>query len=82
MQEISTRSGSRYELDLVGGRIRRLAGTHDPTPRQGPDGEWRCYESVSDVAVGQPLVVVWRTGDDGVAECTITSAVDAVASLN
>lgn len=81
-QEILTRSGSRYELDTASSRIRRMGGTHAATSRQGADGEWRSYEEVSPVAVGEALVVVWRTNADGVAECTITTPVESIVSLS
>jgi hypothetical protein len=81
-QTFTTHSGSRYELDPATSRIRRLSGSHDPTPRQGPDGAWRTYEALGPLEVGAQLVVVWRTGDDGVAECTVTSPVATVASPN
>lgn len=76
---LTTQTDSRYELDPTNLRIRRLTGTHAPTVRQGPDGQWRSFTAVSDHVVGEPLVVVWRVREeDGVAECLITSPVTEV----
>lgn len=53
-----TATGSKYELDREGRRIRRLSGTHEPTPHQGEDGEWRSYDQI--VPEGLPIgSVVW-----------------------
>lgn len=42
-----TRSGSVYQVDPEGMRVRRVTGEKEPTPRQGPDGEWKEYKSTS-----------------------------------
>jgi len=55
-----TISGSTYELDLEGKKIRRMEGIIDPTPRQGVDGEWRTFETCSEVVVGQVVLIVWK----------------------
>jgi hypothetical protein len=79
---ISTHSGSTYQLDAEAGRIRRLSGSHAPTERQGPDGEWRTFADCSDPAVGRQLVIVWSTDADGVARCTVTSTIVAIESTS
>jgi hypothetical protein len=69
---------SVYEIDWGNSRIRRNSGTNDPTPRQGNDGVWKSFASISQVILGENVLIVWRyvgTGDDEVAESTITSAV-------
>ncbi len=78
---VSTRSGSRYEVDPAHCRIRRLTGTHDPTPRQGPDGRWKHYVELGGPIEGVPMSIVWdvevvdgRTRERG----TVTSAVEEV----
>ena len=61
-----TVTGSLYELDLTGRKIRRLEGKGSPTPRQGKDGEWKDYVAVSIPCVGSPLLVTWRVdAEDG-----------------
>ena len=69
-----TVSGSVYEIDTLGRRIRRLEGSHEPTPRQGEDGEWREYQSISEVDEGKAVLIVWRYEGD-IAKSTITSDV-------
>jgi len=59
VQTIKTASGSTYEHDLSNGRIRRLEGTHNPTPRQGADGDWLPYEAIHGPLKEAPLVVLW-----------------------
>lgn len=65
-----TKSGSVYEVDVPGKRVRRLHGEQDPTPRQGKDGEWRAYAAMYWVT-GRCLVFDWA----GDGKCTMTSAV-------
>lgn len=67
---------SIYEISE--GRIRRLIGAFDPKPRQGPDGEWKEFLTISKPVIGQSVTIIWRIVEkDGksVAESTITSAV-------
>lgn len=60
-----TISGSVYELDDLNKRIRRMSGAKDPTPRQGPDGEWKTYAHLLEAPQeGKSLVIVWAVGDD------------------
>lgn len=63
---------SVYELDLEGKRMRRLEGENDPTPRQGPDGEWKTYHS-SGPHDPMGYLIDW----DGEGHCTLTSGVVA-----
>lgn len=70
---------SIYEVS--DGRIRRLMGAFDPQPRQGPDGEWKEFLTISEPTLGQPVTIVWRIVEkDGnlVAESTITGPVTHV----
>jgi hypothetical protein len=68
-----TLSGSAYELDRSKNQIRRLEGTEDPTPRQGPDGEWKAFEYCSEVQVDHSVLIRW----EGVCS-TITSQVKLI----
>lgn len=81
-----TESGSTYEVDEVLKKVRRLRGQADPTPRQGSDGNWREFDSISPVLVGQPVLIVWPVPEvvEGVSEDispvpgTLTSRVQEV----
>lgn len=85
--KFKTKSGSRYELDIDGKRIRRLGGVKEPTHRQGVDGEWRSYEALGFlgyvdkepqfVCIGFPVIVCWSIGKGAVSvdKCTVTSEV-------
>jgi hypothetical protein len=76
-----TTSGSAYEVDLTGKRIRRLRGSSDPTPRQGTDGEWREYVDISPPTKNLPVLIAWSMQDSGVRiPCTLTTPVTHVAS--
>lgn len=76
----TTISGSKYEIDLDSNRIRRLFGIKDPTPRQGIDGEWRQYLSITEIKVGDPIIVVWKVLLDRV-QSTVISVVKEIDSL-
>ncbi len=66
---------SAYEVEE--GIIRRLSGVNDPTPYQGPDGEWKEYLSITSVEVGLPVVIHWHD-----EKHTVTSPVKTVATCN
>lgn len=55
-----TETGSHYEVDYNGKRVRRLGGEHVSTPRQGPDGEWKEYEFISTPTQGKQVLIVWK----------------------
>jgi hypothetical protein len=86
MITFTTRTGSVYELQLDGngldsGEIRRLTGVNDPTPRQGPDGEWNQFTwSDGKPIVGQPYLIGWRI-EGGVMKSTVTSEVKTVTEV-
>lgn len=77
MIKVITESGSNYEIDLENSQIRRIEGTHEPTPRQGPDGIWKKYDTLGSIEVGKPLLIVWAVVNGTVAQSTITSPVTA-----
>jgi hypothetical protein len=64
---------STYEVDWTNLRVRRMEGQLNPTPRQGPVGEWQNALRIG-VGWGNCLVFVWRI-EDGVAKSTITSQI-------
>ena len=55
----TTISGSRYEVDQNKKRIRRLLGSMSPTNRQGKDGEWKQFFSISPIVEGKSVVIIW-----------------------
>jgi hypothetical protein len=73
-----TETGSVYELDQTGKRLRRIEGMTAPTPRMGADGEWKDFVDISAVVTGLSVLVIWRwVEEDGlpVAKSTWTSRV-------
>jgi hypothetical protein len=81
MIRFETVSGSFYEVDQDNKSVRRLIGVNDPTPRQGPDGEWREYTAITDIVPGLGVLIVWRVDEeDGepIARSTVTSAVKEI----
>jgi hypothetical protein len=80
MIRFTTESGSVYEADTDTRKIRRVSGTHEPTPHQG-DGDWQQYLSL-DVAPGHCAEIIWRidsTDDGQVIRRTVTSPVVSVS---
>lgn len=69
-----TETNSRYEIDLVTRKMRRLVGFNEPTANQGADGEWKSYERISEIKLGSPVVIVWSVGEE-IIRRTITSTV-------
>jgi hypothetical protein len=57
--KFTTVSGSVYEVNTDSKQIRRLNGSKDPTPRQGPDGQWRSYEDITPINVGASVAIFW-----------------------
>jgi hypothetical protein len=77
---VRTETGSLYEFDTEGKRVRRLSGVKNPTPRQGADGVWKLNMEVAELSNGR-LLIAWEAGEseDGLAimKTTMTSAVVA-----
>lgn len=51
----------------------------------GEEGEWRRYSDLSEVRVGEPVVVLWAMGEESglaVARTTVTSPVREVEFLD
>ena len=72
----TTRSGSVYEVDDTNLKIRRLTGSKDPTERQGKNGEWKAYHSIT--LLNEGLLINW----DGDIKCTLTSPIVKVEARN
>lgn len=76
-----TISGSTYEYDESLKRIRRLYGNFAASTRQGNDGEWKQYKSITPVIVGSQVLIVWdyAVEDDLlVGKSTLTSPVKEI----
>jgi hypothetical protein len=70
---------SIYEVDFGNNRVRRVSGVNKPTPRQGADGEWKTYMSVSMFDHG--LIFQWGWNANGTARCTHTSSIKSVKEI-
>lgn len=69
---VRTASGSIYEFDQAKKQVRRIEGVHNPTPRQGKDGEWKAYASLHKVE--GCLLITWNLEDTSIP-ATITSPI-------
>lgn len=72
---------SLYEVDRENKRVRRLTSNHDPTPRQGPDGEWTSFEEVVGLQPGVSMVIIWSQ-EDAVPKTTRTSTIQSVQRVS
>jgi hypothetical protein len=72
MSQTITTQNSTYEVDWDPGRIRRLAGSSDPTPYQGTDGLWQ------DAAVTIVADCLWIEWADRPGQATITSPITSI----
>lgn len=75
MIRFNTETGSSYEVDTNEKRIRRVMGTHAPTPRQGNDKEWKSYHWISDIELRKPVLIAW----DAEGKATETSLVTIIS---
>jgi hypothetical protein len=74
-----TTENSQYEVDVENKRIRRLTGDYDPTTRQGADGVWKMFSVISEIQVGQPVLVGWEHDSlNEILRSTLTSTVTTV----
>ena len=71
-----TKTQSIYEIDKENCRVRRITGKEKPTDRQGKDGEWREYFSISNVKLGKSMMICWKVNEDGTYNCTTTSPIE------
>ena len=79
--KFTTQSGSVYEVNQTDKQIRRVSGSKKPTLRQGQDGDWKSYSTLSPIKVGQPVVIVWAIVDgtsETVFKTTFTSDVTEI----
>lgn len=69
---VKTLSGSAYEIIEEEKAIRRLYGTDGPTQRQGKDGEWKEYFSLT--LYDNILIIFWNNS----GQATVTSPITEV----
>lgn len=84
MLRVRTESGSVYDVDRDGMRIRRAHGRHGPADTQPQDGIWRRFSGLEGPTVGQPMVVYWAAEVAGARETNLgfrTTEVVAVAEV-
>lgn len=84
VQRVRTESGSVYDVDREGRRIRRVHGRHGPADTQPQDGIWRSFIGLEGPTAGQPMVVYWTTEAAGAKETTLgfrTTVVVEVAEV-
>jgi|GEM_PF-4829879 hypothetical protein len=73
MTHTITTQNSTYEVDWDPCRIRRLTGTADPTPHQGPDGEWQ--DASLTLTPANQLYIEWA---DRPGLATVTSPITSI----
>lgn len=71
MLRVRTESGSVYDVDQVGMRIRRVHGRHGPADTQPQDGIWRDFTGLEGPTAGQQMVVYWATEAAGARETNL-----------
>ena len=71
MQRVRTESGSVYDVDHAGMRIRRVHGRHGPADTQPQDGIWRSFIGLEGPTAGRPMVVYWATEVAGAKETNL-----------
>ena len=73
-----TRTGSCYEVDREASKIRRLSGKNDPTSRQGQDGEWKPYEYLAPIVIGQGATIIWGSDTPLLPETKSLAALSSI----
>lgn len=71
MQRVRTDSGSVYDVDLEGKRIRRVHGRLGPNDTRPQDGIWRHFVGLDGPVIGQTMVVYWSTQGSGATETNL-----------
>lgn len=54
-----TQSGSVYNVDTHNKQIRRAYTTEESGESRRVSGDWRDYRVVSDIQVGESVIIVW-----------------------
>lgn len=69
---------SVYEFDLPNHKVRRAEGNGAPTPRFGDEGAWQPYVEVSEILVGEAIIIRWPDGQPELRDFSVTSLVMAI----
>lgn len=80
MIQFTTESNSIYQVDTNNKKIRRLSGKSNPTTRQGNDGEWKSYITLSPIVKGESVVIVWDSNTPLLPETKITDTGAMIAT--
>lgn len=84
MLRVRTESGSVYDVDLDGCRIRRVHGRHGPADTQPQDGIWRRFAGIEGPEPGRPMIVYWAKEAAGARDTDFgfrTTDVEAVLEV-
>lgn len=80
---VTTESGSQYQFDFAGSRVRRLNESRGTSERAGHNGEWRTYLECTPPHIGQPMMIAWRYLEEkDILETTVTSCVVEISQLS
>ena len=71
MLRVRTESGSVYDVDREGMRIRRVHGRHGPADTQPQDGIWRSFIGLEGPTPGEQMVVYWVAEASGARETNL-----------
>lgn len=71
MLRVRTDSGSVYDVDHDGKRIRRVHGRLGPSDTKPQDGIWRQFVGLDGPVVGETMVVYWASQDGGSTETNL-----------
>ena len=80
MLQVTTETGSKYQIDNDNLRARRCSGEKAPTKRMGSDGAWRSLTEKVNPIAGRECILIWDY-INGVAKTTITSRVVEVEEV-
>ncbi len=81
MMRVRTDSGSVYDVDQVGKRIRRVHGRLGPNDTRPQDGIWRNFVGLDGPEIGQTMVVYWSTQGAGATETNLGFRTTAVLEI-
>jgi len=59
-----TESSSMYEVNIDERKIRRLHGANPATNRLGHDGEWKEFLNISELEIGESVVITWSISNE------------------
>jgi hypothetical protein len=81
VQRVRTESGSVYDVDLEGKRIRRVHGRLGPSDTKPQDGIWRDFTGLDGPEVGRSMVVYWSAMAAGATETSLGFRTTAVCEV-